>query len=762
MSFTAFRLVLTSPAGVVFDASSYLDFDGLGSVNSSPESDLAILTHSDLALSLDNSDGTVESFFQGAKPSDLYDVTLDREHIGKPGVWDRMFGGVIDHTTSLTYDDMNKTVHVLAYSYTKGLERTPADGTAKASSGLIRQLKNKTASITSGTSTLVFIAGETADLEVGDIVELNDATRIETFTIDRIISTTQVATLESASKTYVDAFVTVRTKGFHDKTPKVMLQKIADESAFGFNDLVTGTAMASFPISTPQSIFGLNLSGVPLSLTIVSGAECATFPSTHGTNRKIATSPTSGWVDGVASNTPQLDWTPYMTTEPGTIQALVGAGNDSGSKAPDHTTGWVYYNFLGVGQFELHRRQNSGADINLGPWSGFLSGRPPTLVNARVEFAPPNNRVFLSYYNIVLDATRKFRYYDVGGVAFADIDLNHSGDLRWIRYGSGGILVLVNNATDAEPESAYKHANEIEFWDASGPTKIRTFPWPNRTDNILTWTMKTWGAGGTVGGFLSRLWFTFLFERFNETWLAVYDARGAYTSWSFVAEYRISSVVSNRVPSDNDGVSSFQTIITLAGGEELAVGYAGGQWFVLSTFYAGVIPYSNFSDNSCGKAARDIAVILNSIVDIDYVKVMTVRNRRALGSGPVAADLGVPLSSMRQPISDLYRGSVSVTGENSSGVKIQEIQGASGDSARRLDVSSKLITTSGMALACALTTLEFVEQIREQRTVTVVDDGTPIAAFDRVTMDGKTWFIYKLSTDLEQRTHDLVLLELVP
>ena len=141
---------------------------------------------------------------------------------------------------------------------------------------------------------------------------------------------------------------------------------------------------------------------------------------------------------------------------------------------------------------------------------------------------------------------------------------------------------------------------------------------------------------------------------------------------------------------------------------------------------------------------------------------MSVLNRKTLGGGDVIADLGVPLTSIRMPVSEVYRSSVAVTGTDSSGETIKEVQGDSGDSARRLTVSSDLITTPGMALACALTTLQFVSQVREQRNVTVIDDGTPLAAFNRVTMADKTWLIYRIETDLEQQTHALTLLELAP
>jgi hypothetical protein len=148
-------------------------------------------------------------------------------------------------------------------------------------------------------------------------------------------------------------------------------------------------------------------------------------------------------------------------------------------------------------------------------------------------------------------------------------------------------------------------------------------------------------------------------------------------------------------------------------------------------------------------------------VDVDRYKVLTIVNRNALSTGEAVTDIGIPLTSTRYPVSELYRAAVKVSGTDSSGSPINEIQGDQGDSARRLDVDSDLVTTPGMALACALVTLAFVSEIRRQRNVTVEDDGTLLSVFDRVTLEGVSYVIYKISTDLEQGTHDLTLLEIV-
>ena len=172
-----FILTITSPGGVVFDVK--MDAGNIGSVSTSPESDLGILSHGELSLTIDNSDGAIEDFLLNAGPSDTYEVALSRQRYNGTE-WDRIFGGVLDLPYSLSFDDVARTAKVVAYSYSKQLERTPADGTAGATTVLRRTLASKTCSINLDNPNLVFLAGSTeaSDLEIGDVVRLNDGQRI--------------------------------------------------------------------------------------------------------------------------------------------------------------------------------------------------------------------------------------------------------------------------------------------------------------------------------------------------------------------------------------------------------------------------------------------------------------------------------------------------------------------------------------------------------------------------------------------------------
>lgn len=751
---TARRIIITitSPQGTTIDITSATELNSLGNISVSPESDLGILSHGDMAMTLNDPAGELESFFEGATPTDIYTLSVVRER-EDGSEWDRVFGGVLDLPYSLSYDDVTKRVHLVVYSYSKQLERTPADGTAGPTTVIRRALSSKTATINVGTPLLQFLAGETADLAVGDVVRLSDGQKTEDFTIDRIISTTDAAATNPAAGTYASAYAEVVTPFYHDIGPTALLQKIADEAGVEFNDFALNTPLASFPIATPLSIAGLNLTGVPRSLVPVAGLLNTSFIGYGGFKKGLA-NPTATWTEPEGLGTPYLDWTPYHNSQPTPIASVPAAGSlanlpDVGIYAPDH----INNNFFmteGSGVAAAHLWRGTGGvwfDTDLGVSSTIIA--PFLLACCVVD--PLATGVYMSYRNSA--GSKEFRYWNG---AFATISTAVSGGLMILRYPSGPgsrLLVMFDDIT-----------KNILLWNLPGRTLGRTIPWMNSTDRFLPWTARCWGDT-TVAGAASKRWFTFLFERYGETWVGIYDARGTYSNWSFVAAYRVSSLLSPATANNTllfPAVQSYQTVMKTSAGEEYAVGYAGGEWFVLSTDYTGVIRYADFKDSSCAKAARDVATVINAVVNFDAFGVMTVRKRKMLGTGDPVMDLGVPLASTRHPISDLYRSSVTVNGTLSSGGAINETQGASGDSARRLTISSDLITTPGMALACALTTLQFVSQIREQRDVTVIDDGTPLEIFDRVTMGGKTWVVYKLETDIEQKVRMMTLLDLEP
>jgi hypothetical protein len=596
----------------------------------------------------------------------------------------------------------------------------------------------------------VFLTGEAADLEIGDVIRLNSGQFLESFTIIRFIDTSNAVISENAGRTFTSAFAEVLTQFFHDKSPSFLLPLIADLAGLDFNDLNLGSPLADFPIATPLSIAGLNVGGESLSLIPVGTTAEVTFDSNWGGKRKSLSAPTGVWSDGATTAFGQYDWTPYTRTEPGTKYNLNSSGNpDCGNDCVDYDTGDIYTTVVSTAML----RKNA---VDVGVWT--TAGDASNALQRTMEYEIISNRVFYSGYVSASGSPgvgASFRWVQFWDVAtgFNDVFTYNTiaGGLRMIPYTPGlNILIMVEHVS-----------NDVMFLNPhSSPVAVlRTIPWGNTTDNILHHTWRLWGSDDVDLTKTTQRWLSVLFERYQETWIAIYDARGTFNDWMLSAQYRVSGTISSRnVAGIINTTRAQQTVMNVAG-QTVSVVFAGGVWSVFATHYAGVIRYANFEKSSCAKAARDIAVILNAIVDIDIFKVMSIVNRKALSSSTIVGELGPPLASMRRPISQVYRSSVSATGTDLNGGEINEVQGDQGDSARRITIDSDLITTAGMALATALTTFGFVSSVRGQRDVTVMDDGTIYSAFDRVTLDGSSYIIYSLHTDLEQETIDMVLLE---
>jgi hypothetical protein len=156
-----------------------------------------------------------------------------------------------------------------------------------------------------------------------------------------------------------------------------------------------------------------------------------------------------------------------------------------------------------------------------------------------------------------------------------------------------------------------------------------------------------------------------------------------------------------------------------------------------------------------------LAIVTNAIVNVDNFKTLSFKNRRGLGRGDAIRDLGVPLDDEERPLSEVYRSSVEVSGKLNTGGTVSVVVGDAGDSASRLKIDSDLVSTSGMAVATAVATLQFVSAVRSQRDVTVLDEDNVLKFGDRVILNDKAMVVYKGELDIEERVQHLTLLEVV-
>ncbi len=775
----ALRCIITAPSGEVLEASPRLGLSAVASVTFAPENDLGIMHHGDMDLVLDNEDGAVKAFLNVDAPKLIYEVVLEREG---PNGWSRVFGGILD-IYSLSYDNKQATASVTAWSFSKMTEQASAETVTRPNAGIVR-----TASINSGTSQLVFPtgSGQASDLATGDQVTLSSLGVSQDFTIKRVLNADNAYTTEAASATITAGLLTLNTPFLADAAPVVLAQALSDACGLTLDTADFGRDFAAFPVPSPCIIDGLPLAQAPLSLVPHGTGVLSTWDAAGADGPFLSASPTSKWArSGGASNNYEHDWYPYLAAQPGTIYSRArgstpGTDHDGnqiplsvGEGATDEMLANVRVYTAGTGaavgdQLDMRRTivddgvhyfytlkifknnvaigiLNNGAvgPPDLGAWPGTY---PPD-VRGWLEWDSTNNKLWFSYQLTgSASPTPIYRVTgyigDLGLVSSTQtlVETARSGQLRFaVTLGASGVMALHDTPwlTTTGPATA----GRLRFYAAASRGFLGEYVVTEGFPQM--WTLRH--APGYVA---------VVYQAGNAVGVLVLDAAtleaGAVTDVESFAGFLIAPLIQN--------FRTYLTVWTLTDGRKVFVGYAGGEWFVLSRRYDGVIRYADFSGRTCASALAALAAVTNSIVDVDEFKTLSLANRLGLGRGDVVRVLDVLLEDEERPFSDVYRASVEVAVVNLPPVVI----GDSGDSAHRLSISSPLITTSGMAVATGVATWQFVSAIRSQREVDIPIEGDePLRFGQRVTVGDKSMVVYKGQADLANDVQSLTLLEVI-
>jgi len=726
-------VTLTSPTGLEIDITRRVKLDGLGTITEGAEEEILQLTHGDMTLTLDDRDGFLRGLLADATATDLWELVVLSETGRAHGLkWDRLFAGVLDLPWSVSFDPQELETTIQVFSFTKALE-------LRSATGIGRTVIGRTLSITAATKTAT--TNSTIDLLRGDRVtarvSVAGVSTQETFTVDRVTSATAFLVKDAAQNTFTAADLTLDTYFHREKTAEFLADAVCDAGNVQSRTIGLSSELASFPLAQPIAAHGLGLVASPMSLISQAGKVVATYAATDETKRKETTGPTAAWTDGATSNLPQLDWTAYLDSEPGTIQEAIAGIPDTGLYAPAHDTAHVYRNVAGAASL-MHLFQDAATDL------GVSSLLTYPLTHASIEVDTTSNRVFYCFKSAT---AREFRYWDG---AFNTISTSKSGSLRLLRNVFGlTYLALVDHVT-----------NDIQIWNprVTPPALVRSLPWPT-TDRILNWTMRTWGVP-PLGHADGVLWMSFLFERASETWVAILNAHGAIDTWSLVATYRVAGGVS--APGATPyGPKSYQTVTTLADGREVAIGYAAGEWFVLSTRLDGIVPYADFTGLSCAGALKELAVASIAYLDTDRYNVVTLIQRPGFLAASPVQTIEDPLDRTSRPIWEFYRTAVKITGKDPLGAAFTVIQGPDdgGGSAKTLEISSPLISTAGMALAIALIYRAYLNRAVRQEDIRIDEPEDRVRVLDVVTFDDLKWLVTQVDSNTSDREQSLRLFE---
>lgn len=715
---SALFIEITDPNGTRWDLTDRLSLDDVSSLTEEVEDDLTVLTYSDISLVLDDRDGVVSGIFSGARRGDLFDVRIERETGARRPKWERLFGGVVTFPLGYRRDTKEAVVELQAYSYAKIAELYSAENLMRSFSA--------TGSVVAGNSTITLSSSTT--LSRNDRITLTGSTANQEFTILSVDSSTQITATSASSYTFVGVPVTLDTPYYRDQTLSFLVSEIAAESGFSDTHVDVSQALASVPFPSDPVTTGLPTT-VPASTHENASNQLCVWSGTTVT-KYTASSVTSGFTSAGAE-TAKTDWTPYKTTAPATARAANGA--DDGTRCWDHDSG-DYYELTINGSQDLVLQKN-GVDLVTVSLGGTGGGASNTW-NYALDFNEMDSEVWVSYHHV--------KETSGGGITI------NSGSV--VRYSTAGSLLgAVRGDYCSLRCCAAQSVMAVMPWTLLGDT-----PDNDGASGVLFY------SGSTQTGSLDCdaglvLW---TFRAFDTFYACVRSSGGTHVQiWSQDS----SELISDAEISASSGSRNIACVFNAGGtAADQYFGYAGGEWFVVSTQFSAVIPYADFSGKSCAAALRELAVMSGAHLIVDEHKTLRVIGRDSdpmTSSEPI--ELDEPIEQTFQPVWEWIRDGITVSGRDENGDEVSASTGDTGDSAITLDVSCDLPLTSGLAGALASSYRTWLSPSREQLDEVIEEPARRVRVLDLVTRDGRTYKALRVETDLVDMTQRVQLAEIV-
>lgn len=703
-------ITLLLPNGSTMDVTDRATF-GIGTMTRAVEDDLTELVHSDIELTLNDPDGVIADLFAEAKPTDTYEVIIDRETQKRRPKYERVFAGILDLPWSLSIDRQDRSVSMQVFSYSKLLERESAEPIRRNVTGLA-------GSVSSGTATVTLTSGNTDDLAAGDEIMLTDDNNEETRTIQSVDSSSQVTTTENWSDSFTAAELELLTPYHRNMTIAALVALLFEQAGITSYDIDITQQLAGFPIGTKLNTDGLPATEVPISIVEDTGKIHIGYSTAQ---RKSATTPQSGFSTESSDPDAQGDWRPYGS-EP--VSILEDPSVDGGQIAWDHANARKYTLVdeltpgppQDIASLKLFR---NGSEIKILDTYGATNAQH---LNRSIEYDPTEDRVWYTYRRHD-DSDEELGYYDVSTTGAVNIGSNAADGMR--RLNTLGYM-------------AHQRGTTLRFYRIDTKAEQASITVPDRW---FAWTMREL-SGQIIG----------LYRKSGAWRCRVLDS----DTLDQVADYEVSASTGA-----SQGTPPFYfAFLTLFDdtSETVGVGFAGGEYFVLSKSFAGVVPYADFDGMSCGAALRELAIMSASFVTVDENRVGSFKARSFMPTGLVR-DLDDVLERVTTPVWELYRSSVTVSGDTEADTEIRQTGGETGDSANRLELSLSIPITDSLAMALANLYVSYLSAVRKQEDVKVPEDGDLIQPLDLVRLDGTRYLVLEARTDLEDREQELVLVE---
>jgi hypothetical protein len=708
-------VTLIGPGDLRFDVTDRLIRGSIGVITSNTEQEFLELTHGDVTLDLDDHDGAVEQFFEGAQPTDVYEVTIERHTGQRRPRWATLFGGALDLPWSLRFNRKAQRVRVQAFSYSKLLERASAEAVKRTIA-----TKTTTSTTSAGSQN---VAVNTTDIEVGDEIELYDLTNRESHRVIEITSGSALKVGEAWSNTFASGTPLDVLSPYHrNKAPGWLAEQLFATASVTAGDVAADQTLAAHPIATP-----ISLDGYPTTIGLPSATgEWTVRGGLLSRGRYRVESPAETWQDFGAPAFEAYDWTEILDEEPATHVTTDGDLVNGGKQAPDYATGDDWFTQLtGGDNWQLYKNSVSQTT--------YAAGGSAYNPNVCLCFPPEDGKCWVSVVGATGSGYTRTRYWD--GAALQTIEASIGGNLVYLRR-----LGLV----------ALHQRNEAAAGPGTWTTNLRLY---NPTTRALVQTVT---VPSTLYARTLRVFGNYIIGLYSHG--PATRARIWTKEWAQVTDYELRAT----------GTSSASkvTIFTDVHGQELpcvALRYDSfySELHVLAPYYAGVVPYADFEGMSCAEALRQIALLTMAYHNVDESRIGSLRGRAADDAQlkTQAIPIASPLECEEWPVFEFYRTSCKVSGRDVSGEEIEEIAGDTGDSAHRLELDSPLINTSALAISIGQMYVGFLGTTRRQLELTVRETGDLIRPLDYIDFDGALWLVVEAGLDADLRTYRLRVIE---
>ncbi len=756
MSALELAVNLVAPDLTRYDITDRVDLGGISSLNEELEDDTLSLVHGDMELAVKDADGFIEGLLGQALPTDIWQMELDRKAPVRRAKWERLFSGILDVPFSVQVDRTEGVLSVQAFSLSKLLEKFSAELTKRDVSGV-------TCTVSSGTI-LVTCTPDATDFARGDVVVLDNGVNQEQKTIISVqLSTFSVET--NYSNSFTDAMVNLLTPFLRHQTLEDLATTLFNLAGITDVNIALGQVSAlSVPFRQGWTSAGLSdlnfehLISRPLNsengepaIQLQAGAFVESL------------SPGSKWTTHGGGFPVKADWTAYLDTEPASLES-VPVGSFELDRDVQRNTGM---NNLSSADW------NAGYDHELGDrWGIRQVGALPNPIalykdgsfnvnldntgngnprQAAVEFIPAKN------WGLAEDiiAVSWLINETSGGTATSKLQTRRLSNTSTVgpsdTFGPGGMRCINGIQRLAVQRWSNKKAGnsggggKVDFFSASdtAPHLVLDSTTEENTRTILMWTMRE----------LNKNFIAAMYHGPGEQPLDPEVTRVKVWRWpslEVVADVQVSAQIDARTYMTKHTVKSSRGVE-----HEVLVGFVDKDVFLLAPVYVGTIPYANVSGKSCAGALAELALIGLSYLNVDHYRTGTLFNRESVDGFP--DELPPAESHVSNPWSRKhFKTSVLVKGDGD----IEVLAGDPGASADRLDITSRLIDTEGMAAAIGEAYSSNLGLRRRLDEVTVPEDGEPLAhVLDLKGFEGVNFRVIGVETDLDDRSQSLKLLE---